>query len=374
MTIRNTFRRCLLSVLVSAVSVTANAAPPTFQISQIFSNLDGTVQFIRLDETAGLNGQHLFAGLTLTSTHNGIVKQFTFPSDLPSDQTANMSILVAATHGSQYLPVLFGTGGWYCCSPPDFVMPERFLSTEGGTIDFAGVDRMPYASLPTDGESGLYRDGMVRRARVPGGRCPVANPPQCPRDAAIAQTEVTAIEYYNADLAHYFISASAPDIEALDSGRIRGWQRTALTIPVAAIATVLPGTRPPVSSPAGLIQPVCRFYIPPDKGDSHFFSASLDECAEVRARFPDFALESDAAFYVSLPDLTTGQCPPQYFDLNDNVYTWIPVFRLWNQRVDSNHRYTTNVFVRNLMVGQGFVSEGYGPASVAFCVPQANLS
>ena len=33
-------------------------------------------------------------------------------------------------------------------------------------------------------------------------------------------------EYYNADFDHYFMSGSQPDIDALDTGRIPGWQRT----------------------------------------------------------------------------------------------------------------------------------------------------
>ena len=34
------------------------------------------------------------------------------------------------------------------------------------------------------------------------------------------------IEYYHAALDHYFISASATDISALDSGMFIGWSRT----------------------------------------------------------------------------------------------------------------------------------------------------
>jgi hypothetical protein len=37
---------------------------------------------------------------------------------------------------------------------------------------------------------------------------------------------VTVVEFYNASLDHYFISARADDIAALDSGRLPGWTRT----------------------------------------------------------------------------------------------------------------------------------------------------
>ena len=42
---------------------------------------------------------------------------------------------------------------------------------------------------------------------------------------AAAQT-VDVIEYYNASQDHYFISSLQPDIDALDSGKLPGWQRT----------------------------------------------------------------------------------------------------------------------------------------------------
>jgi hypothetical protein len=148
-------------------------------------------------------------------------------------------------------------------------------------------------------------------------------------------------------LDHYFITASAPDIDALDAGRIAGWQRTGLTFLVEGTAIV----------ELGVLQPVCRFYIPPFEGDSHFFSAFPGECSQLGAKHPEYVRESDAAFYVALPDPATGAC-------NAGL---LPVFRLWNQRIDSNHRYTTNVFIRGLMLQRGYVSEGYGADGVAFC-------
>src|SRR4030095_6455012 len=91
------FLRNALALCAAFASFAAVADPPTFRIAQIYSNLDGSTLFIRLTETRGLNGQHHFAGLTLTSTHNGLVKQFVFPTDLPTDQTAHRSIVVVAT-------------------------------------------------------------------------------------------------------------------------------------------------------------------------------------------------------------------------------------------------------------------------------------
>ena len=105
------------------------------------------------------------------------------------------------------------------------------------------------------------------------------------------------------------------------------------------------------------------FLRPPSAGlDSHFYSASAAECDEVRVKFPLAWLhESGNVFGIYLPDLTSGQCPANT----------IPVYRSWNARSDSNHRYTTSTAVHDAMVAQGAVAEGYGPPPrpVAMCAP-----
>jgi len=60
---------------------------------------------------------------------------------------------------------------------------------------------------------------------------------------------------------------------------------------------------------------------------------------------------------MELPDPVTGACP------GDDI----PVYRVFNQRVDANHRYSTSVAVRDQMVARGGVAEGYGPNAVALC-------
>jgi DNA-binding beta-propeller fold protein YncE len=159
-----------------------------------------------------------------------------------------------------------------------------------------------------------------------------------------APAKAAAVEYYNAALDHYFVSALAADIAALDSGALRGWTRTGL-----AFNAYL--------EPAAGASPVCRFYLPPQSGDSHFYSASPAECAEVRARFPSFVLEAADVMHVALPDTASGACPPDT----------VRVYRLWNNRADSNHRYTTDPNVKAQMLARGYVAEGYGPDAVIMC-------
>jgi hypothetical protein len=164
------------------------------------------------------------------------------------------------------------------------------------------------------------------------------------RSAIATATPTPAIEFYHAGLDHYFITADPAEIADLDLGRHVGWGRTGLTIPVFPKAT------------AGA-SPVCRFYIPPAFGDSHFYSASPSECNEVKAKFPQLMFEAPDVFYIDLPNATTGACPAGE----------IPVYRFWNGRADSNHRYTTSTDIVSLMEARGYVSEGYGPNGVAMC-------
>ncbi|MEP6655812.1 MAG: sialidase family protein [Betaproteobacteria bacterium] len=172
--------------------------------------------------------------------------------------------------------------------------------------------------------------------------------------AASAPTAaVTAVEFYNAALDHYFVSPLGPDLDALDSGRIAGWVRTGQSIRV--FPSQLAGG--PGASP------VCRFYIPPQHGDSHFFSASPVECAAVAQaigidpNYSGYILETPNAFYVALPDPVSGSCPAGT----------APVYRLWNQRADSNHRYTTDPAIKAQMIARGYLAEGNGPNAVAIC-------
>ena len=176
----------------------------------------------------------------------------------------------------------------------------------------------------------------------------------CAAPLAHAAT-VTAVEFYNQALDHYFVSSLAPDIDALDSGRLRGWVRTRQTFQVF----------PSQEAGGASVNPVCRFYIPPQRGDSHFLSASAAECATVLSlvatdpNYNGYVYESPNAFYIALPDLTTGNCPANT----------LPVFRLWNNRADSNHRYTIDAGIKAEMLAKGYVAEGHGPNAVAMCAP-----
>jgi hypothetical protein len=184
--------------------------------------------------------------------------------------------------------------------------------------------------------------------------------------AAAYDRTVMAVEYYNAARDHYFITSLGTDIYALDYGLHPGWTRTGQTFPVSpqpyGVLVVEPVGEWDYPGVVYVpLQAVCRFYLPPQFGDSHFFTASLAECREVQLRFQGFVLESTAAFHVLLPDTHSGACPQNY--------PTKPVFRLWNARADTNHRYVTSLVIREAMMAEGWVVEGHGSWGVAFCAP-----
>jgi Abnormal spindle-like microcephaly-assoc'd, ASPM-SPD-2-Hydin len=160
---------------------------------------------------------------------------------------------------------------------------------------------------------------------------------------------VDVIEYYNATLDHYFVTALAQEIQLLDNGVVAGWKRTGYSFRAYFAAN-------------DGFAPVCRFYIPPGYGDSHFYSASPAECADALVKFPSFIQESANVFYIGLPDAAAGTC----------AAGTSPVYRVWNGRPDTNHRYAASTAVIDQMRALGWIVEGYGsgPYYPIMCAPQ----
>lgn len=163
-------------------------------------------------------------------------------------------------------------------------------------------------------------------------------------------TTVQVDEFYHSALRHYFVTADPAEKQDLDTGVHPGWQRTG-----EFFRAYTSGSRA-----NGSINPVCRYYGNPPAGpDSHFYSAQIGECFDVLWTFK-WLVETDNVFQINLPDTTTGACPS----------ATVPVYRLWNQRADSNHRYTTSVAIKAQMIAGGYVAEGYGPDGVVMCAVQ----
>jgi lysyl endopeptidase len=172
-------------------------------------------------------------------------------------------------------------------------------------------------------------------------------------NAANPTKETLVVEYYYAGYDDYFITANQAEIQALDNGAHPGWQRTGLTFLAYSDPSV---------APAGA-SPVCRFYVLPQAGDSHFYSADPAECAATALKFAGtWVEESPALFYIQLPNPATGACPP-----NTRA-----IFRFLNDGNGLHHRYTAEVDVRDSIIqDRGWTQEGYGnpPSQTVMCSP-----
>ena len=349
---------CSLLCLSALVVAPARATFHTYQIDQIFSNADGTVQFVVLHEVAGANGQNFLAGHTLTSSSGGTVKTYTFPTNLAGSMDMGYGMMDAPT---AFTRVLIATQGFAALGvvAPDYVIPNGFLPLANGTVNYAQVDQISYGSLPTDGVTGINRTGATvpnlatNYAGVTGS---VAAPP--PTDPQIA----TAVEYYYADWNFYFETAFGDEIAALDGGAFGGvWKRTGQTFKV--------WTQPTVSAAQGGVAGVkaavansatCRFFSTIfDPKSSHFYTPFDAECASLKAG--NAWQYEGIAFYLRLAD-ANGLCPAGT----------APLYRLYNNGMGGapNHRYTTSLEVFNQQAAANWTFEGNGDTKVFACVPQ----
>jgi hypothetical protein len=183
---------------------------------------------------------------------------------------------------------------------------------------------------------------FIRMAQVTGGRpdlltldvhVPFAN----------TQGESRAVEFWNEITNHYFMAAHQGEIDGILAGAAGpGWHSTGETFKVF--------TNPPgPDSPAG-IAPVCRFYgVPAGGPNSHFFTASTEECTIVR-NSPGWFYEG-VGFYIRRVDANPRRCPLGLLSVN----------RAYNNRAaqnDSNHRFTTSDSTIREMGERGWGVEG----------------
>ena len=154
----------------------------------------------------------------------------------------------------------------------------------------------------------------------------------------------SAIEYYNAALDHYFMTAYADEAAMLDAGIVvPGWTRTGVEFAAYSTAT-----------DSAYAVPVCRFFGTPGVGpNSHFYTASADECASVKQN-PDWQFEA-IAFYIPVPS-PSGACPAG----TEAVYR---SFHPGQSVTQSNHRFLPDLTMFQKMAGNSIL-EG-----VVMCSP-----
>ena len=154
-------RLCI--VLLMAVAGSAHANFHLWRVTEIYSNADGSVQFIEL--TALSSGQQFLAGHTITSTQGTLTRSITYPTNLPGDTatTTGGGGYYGGDDMTTYKSFLIGTQGLAALNviTPDYIVPNGFLFTSNGRVNFADVEIVSYASLPTTGGLSIDRSGAT---------------------------------------------------------------------------------------------------------------------------------------------------------------------------------------------------------------------
>ena len=148
-----------VSIAFGAPTRSAKAAFHLWQVKEVFSNADGSVQFVEMSDS--FSGEVFTGGLTLTANSDGNIKTFTFPSNLSGSTPGSLLI---ATSGFGALP-----GG----VTPEFTFSQSTTPISGSffnpnatnlTFTYSGSgDSMSFtgASLPKDGIHSLTDAGAV---------------------------------------------------------------------------------------------------------------------------------------------------------------------------------------------------------------------
>lgn len=182
---------------------------------------------------------------------------------------------------------------------------------------------------------------VQRTKQVDGGRQDVLELDYVEPAPATGE-ERSVVEYYNAALDHYFVTAEADEVAMLDQGVVvPGWSRTGRMFK-SWVRDAASGV------------PACRYVGTPNLGQiTHFYSIYPQECA-LLAGNPLWTTEGIA---FRAQDFVEG-----LLCAADRTLVW----RLYNNGKGgmANHRYLTSGSDIAAMLGQGWMVEG-----PAFCMP-----
>jgi hypothetical protein len=152
-----TLAGCLLASLAAWSSPWNPAAEPgpplnshLWIINELYSNADGTVQFVELWECCGSSIETWMAGKDVFSN----TKTFVFPSNLVGDTAYRYLLLGTTTYAAM-------SGA----TPPDYIIPNNFFSTTSDSVRWhvypAATLSFTAGQLPLDGVHSLNYDGTT---------------------------------------------------------------------------------------------------------------------------------------------------------------------------------------------------------------------
>jgi serralysin len=150
--LRRSLGRFLVTVGFLSLGTPAQAAFHLWQVKEVYSNADGSIQYIELFNS--FNNEQFATGAQIVANSDGVSRTFTFDRDL-TPPTSNRHLLIA-TPGFASLPG---------APVPDFTLPcGPFFDPAATTISvkitapaFGDIDSITFAgaTLPTDGTNSL---------------------------------------------------------------------------------------------------------------------------------------------------------------------------------------------------------------------------
>ena len=136
-------------LLVLPLLIFGNQSKASFHlwdISEIYSNSDGTIQYIELETT--FDNQGLLSGHSITANSDGNVVTYNITTDV-SNSTANQKLLFGTAALSAQI------GG----VTPDYIIPDLFFGRNAGSIiiNFANADTVTFSGndIPTEAHLAL---------------------------------------------------------------------------------------------------------------------------------------------------------------------------------------------------------------------------
>lgn len=151
----------LLACTMLLAPLPAGAEFHSWEITEVYSNADGSVQYVELFTTWDFQDElidHVISSVATATT-------YTFPTNLDPDAGGNGNNATANRHFLVATPAFASQPG---AVTPDFVFDAaNFLDTIADTINISGTDEIGWASgeLPTEGVAALHEDygGTNRR-------------------------------------------------------------------------------------------------------------------------------------------------------------------------------------------------------------------
>jgi hypothetical protein len=131
---------CFAALILLTAASSARGAFHLWNITEVYSNASGTLQFIELNDTSGFDNEFVNGlQINVSNTGNTQTNTYTMPGNAPGSSNGHH--------------LLLGTSGIHAAGAPtpDFIIPNNFLFTAGGSISYFAQGSGPYTALPTDG-------------------------------------------------------------------------------------------------------------------------------------------------------------------------------------------------------------------------------